>query len=43
MQESPRPSATICVLLYGEHPDLADRCLGGILRGVPPEELNLRI
>ena len=34
---------TICVLLYGDFPKLADRCLRSITRAVPAADLNLRV
>jgi hypothetical protein len=34
---------TICVLLYGDHPILAKRCLQGIIATVRPELFELRI
>ncbi len=34
---------TICVLLFGDHFDLAQRCLSSIVNGVDPQALNLRI
>ena len=37
------PRATFCVLLYGDHADLARRCIGSILRFVPQGEYALRI
>ncbi len=34
---------TICVLLFGDHYDLARRCLQSIVKGNDPQTLNLRI
>jgi len=34
---------TICVLLYGDYPHLADRCLRSITQAVAAEDLNLRV
>jgi len=34
---------TICVLCYGDHADLAQRCLGSILETVPRNRLDLRV
>lgn len=34
---------TICVLLYGNHTDLASRCVGSIAAGGLPDGLSLRI
>ncbi len=34
---------TICVLCYGPHTDLAQRCLGGILKTLPRERFDLRV
>lgn len=41
-----RPSdipITICVLCYGEHPELARRCLDSIIQKCPPEKYLLRV
>jgi hypothetical protein len=34
---------TVGVVCYGEHFALAERCIGGILRTVPPARLDLRV
>jgi hypothetical protein len=34
---------TICVLCYGNYPELAKKCLTSILNTVPPERIDLRI
>ena len=36
-----RDKFTICVLLYGDHPGLADRCLRSITQAVAADDLNL--
>ncbi len=38
-----RLPATVAVLLYGNHPDLATRVLGSLLRHTPPDWFHLRI
>ena len=34
---------TVCVLLYGNHTDLARRCLDSIITRLPPEQYQLRV
>lgn len=34
---------TICVLLYGDHPELAERCLRSIADTIRADDLNLRV
>jgi len=34
---------TVCVLCYGNHPELAKRCIDSILRYVPPNCIDLRV
>lgn len=34
---------TVCVLLYGDFPELAERCLGSIVQQCPRERIDLRI
>jgi hypothetical protein len=34
---------TVCVLCYGHYPELARRCLEGVLRTVPAHRLDLRV
>jgi len=34
---------TVCVLCYGDYPQLARRCVGSILQTVPPSRLDLRV
>jgi hypothetical protein len=38
-----KPKTTICVLLYGNYPQLADRCLRSIAETVAVEDLELRV
>ncbi len=37
------PDFTICVLLYGDYPDLAKRCLNDGLLSMPPDEVEIRV
>lgn len=34
---------TVCVLCYGNYPDLARKCLSSLLATIPPDRLDLRI
>jgi hypothetical protein len=34
---------TVCILLYGDYPALAQRCLGSILDHTPPGRLDIRV
>ena len=36
-------SFTICVLCYGDHVDLAKRCIGSIMDSVPLDRIDLRV
>lgn len=38
-----RDKFTICVLLYGDFPELAARCLSSLTDTIGPEELNIRV
>src|SRR5687767_9444055 len=37
------PPVTICVLCYGDFPDLARRILDSLLRFTPPDDIRLRL
>lgn len=37
------PPVTVCVLCYGDYPELADRVLGSLARNTPKSEIRLRI
>lgn len=39
----PSPDFTVCVLLYGDHADLARRCLDSIVTRLPADQYQLRI